>query len=49
MLFYLIPENEENICCMEWLIARAVVGETAIHTLKMTFTESTIKLFAENI
>lgn len=29
--------------------ARAVVGKTLISTLKMTFTESTIKFFVEYI
>lgn len=43
MLFYLIQEDKENIPCIVWLIARAVVGKTVTCTLKMTFTESTIK------
>jgi hypothetical protein len=49
MLFYLIQEAKESICCMVWLIARGIVEKTIISTLKMTFTESTIKLFVEYI
>jgi len=49
MLFYLIQEDKEIICYVMWLIARGVVWKTIISTLKMTFTESTIKLFAEYI
>lgn len=48
MLFYLIQEDKEIICYIIWLIARGAVWE-AISTLRMTFTESTIKLFAEYI
>lgn len=49
MLFYLIQEDKEIICYRMWLIARGVVWKIIISTLKVTFTESTIKLFAEYI
>ena len=45
----LFTPRKQTTPCIVWLTARAVVGKTVICTLKMTSTESTIKLFAENI